>query len=288
MSEAANAMYGAPPVYCEASTSLSNRPDVPPTPTNTLSLSLSLSLSLELSKDNPALKKLKMHRTTASYKLTHGPALVWKNDLIYHMKVVPFSLNMDEPTSTNTKLVFSILVCYYNRTTKRIAVEHLGSVDVPSCTGENLYNETKKLFLHHSLPWKKLIALLADSANTMRGKISGVETLIRTRDASHLLDIDGESCHHVHNVVKKLTSFFDYYLENLFRDISNEFKYCANSLFLLEEVTFHMGKSSESQLLTMSVVAYLFMMCLWSLMEDLMFIDYSFLHLKKLTYTVEN
>ena len=33
MSEAANAMYGAPPVYCEASTSLSNRPDVPPTPT---------------------------------------------------------------------------------------------------------------------------------------------------------------------------------------------------------------------------------------------------------------
>ena len=42
--------------------------------------------------------------------------------------------------------------------------------------------------------------------------------------------------------MKKLTSFFDYYLENLFRDISNEFKYCADSLFLLEEVTFHMGK----------------------------------------------
>ena len=47
----------------------------------------------------------------------------------------------------------------------------------------------------------------------------------------------------MHNVVKKLTSFFDYYLENLFRDISNEFKYCADSLFLMEEVTFHIGKN---------------------------------------------
>ena len=201
------------------------------------------------------------------------------------MKVVPFSLNMDKSTSTNTKRVFSILVCYYNRTKKRIAVEHLGSVDVPSCTSNNYYSETKKFFLCHALLWKKLIALLADSANTMQGEVSGIKTLIRTRDASHLLDIDGESCHHMHNVVKKVTSFFNYYLENLFRDISNEFKYCVDSLFILEEVTFHREKSSESQLLTMPVVCYLFMICLWNLMEDLMFIEYSFLHLKKLTYS---
>ena len=130
------------------------------------SLSFTLSdklseLSLELSKGSPAFKKLKMHCTTASYKLTHGLTLVWKNELMDHMKVVPFSLNMDESTSPSTKHVFSILVCYYSRTTRRTAVEHLGSVDVPSCTSENLYNETKKLFLHHSLSWKKLITLLA-------------------------------------------------------------------------------------------------------------------------------
>ena len=41
---------------------------------------------------------------------------------------------------------------------------------------------------------------------------------------------------------EKTDILFDYYLENLFRDISNEFKYCADSLFLLEEVTFHMDK----------------------------------------------
>ena len=147
--EAANVMYGAPPVYCEASTSPSGTPDMLPTPTVHIldrvanmeamvvaflaeqSLSFTLldkliELSLELSKDSPDLKKLKMHRTAASCKLTHGLALVWKNELIDYMKVVPFSLNMDESISTNKKHVFSILVCYYNRRTKRIAVEHLG------------------------------------------------------------------------------------------------------------------------------------------------------------------
>ena len=89
---------------------------------HSLSFTLSdklIELSLELGKDSPASKKLKMHRTTASYKLTHGLALVWKNELIDHMKGALFSLNMDESTSTNTKHVFSTLVCYYNRTGQR-------------------------------------------------------------------------------------------------------------------------------------------------------------------------
>ena len=84
MPEAENVIYGASPVYCEASPSPSNTPDVPPTstvhihdrvanmeamvvrflPEHSLSfilsdkLSNSLSLSLELSKNSPALKKL--------------------------------------------------------------------------------------------------------------------------------------------------------------------------------------------------------------------------------------
>ena len=84
MPEAANAMYGALPVYCEASTLPCNTPDVPPTTTvhildrvvnmetmvvaflaeHSLLLTLSdklIELSLELSKDIPALKILQMH-----------------------------------------------------------------------------------------------------------------------------------------------------------------------------------------------------------------------------------
>ena len=197
-------------------------------------------LAKELAKDEAALKRVKMHRTTASYKLVYGLGLTWRNELISCLKITPFSLNMDESTSTNTKHVFTILVSYYNSSTNNIAVDHLASVDVPSCTSENLYTEVTKIFEEHDLPWEKLLAILSDSASTMRGKVSGLETLIRQSVAPHLLDIDGESCHHMHNVVKKFTSFFEFFLENLFRDVSNEFKYCAGSLALLEDVTFHM------------------------------------------------
>ena len=43
------------------------------------------------------------------------------------------------------------------------------------------------------------------------------------------------------NVVKKVTSFFEYLLENLFRDVSNEFQYSADSVDLLTEICFHEG-----------------------------------------------
>ena len=80
MPEAPNVVYGAPPLYCEASTSPYNTLDVPPTPTvhilgrvanmeamvvaflaeHSLSFTSSdklIELSLEFSKDSPALKK---------------------------------------------------------------------------------------------------------------------------------------------------------------------------------------------------------------------------------------
>ena len=210
------------------------------------SLSLSISeglveLAQELAKDESALKRVKLHRTTSSYKLVHGLGLTWRTELLEKLRITPFSLNMDESSSTNSKHVFTILVSFYNASTKSIAVEHLGSVDVPSCTSDNLFVETKKLFQVYNLPWKILLAILSDSASTMRGKISGLETLIRNSVAPHMLDIDGESCHHMHNIVKKFTSFFDFFLENLFRDVANEFKFCVDSLAMLQEFAFHMN-----------------------------------------------
>ena len=120
-------------------------------------------------------------------------------------------------------------------------MDHLVAIDVPSCTSNNIFAAVKDLFDKKGLSWEKLLAVLADSASTMRGKISGVETLIRQNVAPHLLDIDGESCHHMHNIVKKITSFFDYFLENLFRDVSNEFKFSPDALDLLKQLTFHMS-----------------------------------------------
>ena len=57
--------------------------------------------------------------------------------------------------------------------------------------------------------WKNLLAVLSDPASTMCGTVLGLETKLRGNLAPHLLDIDGESCHHMHNIVKKFKLFFN-------------------------------------------------------------------------------
>ena len=148
---------------------------------------------------------------------------------------------MDESASSNTKHVYTVLCSYYNSAVENIVVEHLGSVDVPCCTSENLYEETVHLFKKNEIPFNMILAMLADSASTMRGKVSGLEVKMRKNVAPQLLDIDGESCHHVQNIVKKLTSTFDYYLENLYRDVSTEFRFSPDSIEILQSITHHLG-----------------------------------------------
>ena len=126
---------------------------------------------------------------------------------------------------------------YYKTVVENIIVEHLGSVDVPCCTSENLYEETVHLLEKNEIPFNMILAVLADSASTMRGKVSGLEVKMRENVAPQLLDIDGESCHHVQNIVKILTSTFDYYLENLYRDVSTS----PDSIEILQLITHHLG-----------------------------------------------
>lgn len=210
------------------------------------SLSFSMSERLvglikECAKDRPALQKLKMHRTTASYKLTHGLAKTVHDELIKKLQKTPFSINLDESTSTNTKHVLTVLVAYYEAKENNIVVEHLDSIDVPKCTSENLYVALKNMIEVRSIPWLNLLAMLSDSASAMRGEIDGLEVKLRSTVAPHLLDVDGESCHHMHNIVKKFVSHFEHFLENLFRDISTEFKFSADNLSYLKEFAFHLG-----------------------------------------------
>ena len=62
-------------------------------------------LAKEFSKDPTTLSKLHMDRTTASYKL-FGVVKTMQDQLVANLKNVPFSLNLDEATSTNLLRVF--------------------------------------------------------------------------------------------------------------------------------------------------------------------------------------
>ena len=79
-------------------------------------------LAKEFSKDLTTLSKLHMRRTTALYKL-FSVAKTMQDQLVVKQKNVPFSLNLDEATSTNLICVFSVLVSYYDKEKHSLAVE---------------------------------------------------------------------------------------------------------------------------------------------------------------------
>ena len=74
----------------------------------------------------------------------------------------------------------------------------------------------------------------------MRGVKSGLEARVR-EIAPQLIDIDGDACHHMHNIVKNFTKHFNSNLEKLFREIYRDFKLSANSVDYLKEICFHLG-----------------------------------------------
>ena len=54
--------------------------------------------------------------------------------------------------------------------------------------------------------------------------------------SNHLLDIDGDICHHAHNTVKKFLSPFDKYIEHLTDDIYTDMKYSLDLREYLSEI----------------------------------------------------
>ena len=81
---------------------------------------------------------------------------------------------------------------------------HLGSVELTVCNSESVLGAIITLFQKDEIPFKNLVSMLMDSCAVMRGSKNGVETKIRSNHAPHLLDIDGDSCHHIHNAAKRL------------------------------------------------------------------------------------
>ena len=65
------------------------------------------------------------------------------------------------------------------------------------------------------------------------GEKSGVETRLK---APHLLDIDGDSCHYIHNACKKFCAPFQKYLEFIFLDLHNDFQYSSDQKVMLGEI----------------------------------------------------
>ena len=111
-------------------------------------------------------------------------------------------------TNDHGKKVLSLIVYFFNDITKLVVLRHLDSVELITVDAASLFKSISYVIEEKAIPCKNLISVLFDSCNVMRGCHSGVEVLLKSK-APHLLDIDGDSCHHIHNVAKSLLLLFN-------------------------------------------------------------------------------
>ena len=69
----------------------------------------------------------------------------------------------------------------------------------------------------------------------MRGKVSGFKTLLR-KEVPHLLNIDGDISHHIHNTAKKFMFPFGKYIRQLFSDIRADMQWSPDLQQYLAEI----------------------------------------------------
>ena len=120
-----------------------------------------------------------------------------QDQLVVKLKNAPFSLSLDEATLTNLLRVFSVVASSYDKEKHSLVVEQLASLSISVVDAENLFRELQSVFLQFNLPWENLmVMMLRDSASVMGGEKNGLEKRVRDL-APHLIDIDGDSCHHI-------------------------------------------------------------------------------------------
>lgn len=128
-----------------------------------------------------------------------------------------------------------MLVNYYSDVAGECVTKHYHSSSMIQVNAKSLHKFIDDLFMADDIPRSNVISMLSDSANYMRGKIGGFETLLR-KDIPHLLDIDGDTCHHIHNYVRVFCKQFGQHAENLMADLFREFTYSPDLLSYLKDL----------------------------------------------------
>lgn len=168
--------------------------------------------------------------------MTHGLGKTFTDETILNLQYGPFSLNLDESTSESNKRILAILTTYFCPKQERIVLEHLKSIEMFKVDTKSVLRAVDKLFTENNIPWTNIVSVLMDSCNVMRGSKNGLEVRIRKEKAPQLLDIDGDSCHHVHNACKKFCSPFDMWIEKMATDLHNDIKWSPDLKIILCEI----------------------------------------------------
>lgn len=223
-----------------------------------------------LAKDKETLDGLHMDKTSASYKMRLGMAKHMHSDIVQQLKKTTFSLSIDEATIGTNCRVLAALVSYYSPEVNQIVTQPLAANEITVVSSDSLFKELVSLFERDDLPWCNLMSVLMDSCNVMRGSKSGLETWLRNEKVPHLLDIDGDSCHHLHNATKYFCKPFGGIVEALLGDLFTDFKWSANHRAILNEMCLILGVSYVTPL---RFVSHRWLSCYDVMVADLTMMD---------------
>ena len=155
-----------------------------------------------------------------------------------------FLLNIDEATNdASHKKILRILVSFFSYEKGEVVVRHLALISLERMTSSILFDCITEIFQSRNLPWTRLMFVLLDSCGVMQGKKSGLEVRLRQGNAPHLLAINGNSLHHVHNASKKITEQFDEFIKILFRDLFKDLKWSPDLRSYMKELAELVGVS---------------------------------------------
>ena len=104
-------------------------------------------------------------------------------------------------------------------------MHHLTAISLLKVDTESIYSSLRKHFGDNNISWDNLMSIMMDSCNVMRGSKAGLEIRICGTVAPHLLDIDIDAAHRVHNSPKQFCVPFNNHIESLYDDVYFDFKW---------------------------------------------------------------
>ena len=195
-----------------------------------------IDIAKKLSKDCKALRWTQLSRTIPSYKIKFGLGRCIEEKVISNLQETYFSLNIDEATNDTLQKILTALVSFFCEEKKEVVVRHLVSLNMSSVTTDDIYNALVSLFDEKKIPWEHCLTSLMDSCNVMQGSKNCLQKKLHETVCPNLLDIDGDSCHHIHNGCKVFTEVFGKHFEYLFQSIYSDFKWSEDHRNIFKDI----------------------------------------------------
>lgn len=124
---------------------------------------------------------------------------------------------------SNAQKMLTMLISYFSE--KEMQQQFtIKSQTLRVVNAKTLFDYIKPVFTEDQILLTNFISNLFDSINHICSKKSGFKTLLQDQ-MPYLLNISCDTCHHMHNLIRKFLLRFEKHIENLCIDLHKDFKW---------------------------------------------------------------